>query len=135
MKKHTYQNMVETVNSIIEKNLCVDQDKIVPTATLEVDLAAYRSDLLQIADDLKKEFNLRLKHGEMFPELITIVRAHIHQGKVTRVGLRLLKEQVPHLDLTTFEADSQVANLRTLFTLGYIYRFLADKLHLEQPSP
>ena len=52
----------------------------------------------------------------------------MQDGKVTDKGLALLKEKMPHLDLTEFEADPDVNKLGDLFTVDAIVNYVEGQV-------
>lgn len=92
------------VRDVLVDALGVDEDDVVPTATLKGDLGAESIDYLDIVFRLEKKFSttekpFKIAQGELFPENLMTDPTLVENGKVTAKGLALLKEKVPHLSL------------------------------------
>ena len=116
------------VQGCLVEALGVDEDEVTPEATLAGDLGAESIDYLDIIFRLEKAFGIKIDRSEMFPEDIFNNPDYVEDGRLTPEGLRLLKERMSFADLSRFEADPQVTNLRDLFTVRMIVDFVASKL-------
>ena len=121
------------VRDVLVDALGVDEDDVVPTATLKGDLGAESIDYLDIVFRLEKKFSttekpFKIAQGELFPENLMTDPTLVENGKVTAKGLALLKEKVPHVALGGFEGDPQITKLPTLFTVKSLCDFVERKL-------
>ena len=108
--------------------LGVDEDEVVPAATLQGDLGAESIDFLDIVFRLEKAFGIKIERGELFPEDILTNTEYVQDGKVNAVGLTKLKERMPFADLTKFTADPSVQNLGKQLTVQDMCNFVEHKL-------
>jgi acyl carrier protein len=108
--------------------LGVDEDEVIPTATLQGDLGAESIDFLDIVFRLEKAFGIKIERGELFPEDILTNTEYVQDGKVNAVGLTKLKERMPFADLTKFTADPKVQNLGKQLTVQDMCNFVEHKL-------
>jgi len=88
------------VRDVLVDALGVDEDDVVPTATLKGDLGAESIDYLDIVFRLEKKFStpekpFKIAQGELFPENLMTDPSLVEGGKVTAKGIALLKEKVP----------------------------------------
>ncbi|MFZ9881312.1 MAG: acyl carrier protein [Phycisphaerales bacterium] len=121
------------VRNVLDDALGVDEDDVVPTATLKGDLGAESIDYLDIVFRLEKKFStpekpFKIAQGELFPENLMTDPSLVEGGKVTAKGIALLKERVPHVELGSFEQDPQVTKLSGLFTVMSLCDFVQRKL-------
>ncbi len=121
------------VRDVLVDALGVDEDDVVPTATLKGDLGAESIDYLDIVFRMEKKFSspekpFKVAQGELFPENLMGDPSLVESGKVTAKGIALLKEKVPHVALDGFEADPQVTKLPGLFTVKSLCDFTERKL-------
>lgn len=108
--------------------LGVDEEEVTPEATLAGDLGAESIDYLDIIFRIEKSFGIKIDRGEMFPDDVFSNPAYVANGRLTPEGLALLKERMPFADLTRFEDNPQVTDLRDLFTVQMIVNYVASKL-------
>jgi len=121
------------VQHVLVEALGVDEEDVVPTATLKGDLGAESIDYLDIVFRLEKKFStpekpFKIAQGELFPENLTTDSSLVQNGVVTAKGLALLKEKVPHVSLGDFEKDPQVTKLSGLFTVKSLCDFVERKI-------
>ncbi len=124
----TRDEILDTIREILVDALAVDDDEVVPSATLIGDLGAESIDILDITFKLEQEFGFKIAQGELFPEGITQDPDYVQDGIVTPRGLELLKERGPHFDMAALEADPSVENVRKIFTLEALINFCEQKL-------
>ncbi len=108
--------------------LGVDDDEVTEQATLTGDLGAESIDFLDIVFRLEKAFSIKIPRGELFPDNILSNAEYVDNGKVTAVGLKELKERMPHADFSDFEKDPDVNNMADLFTVKTIINYIHNKL-------
>jgi acyl carrier protein len=109
--------------------LDVDEEDIKPTSTLQGDLGAESIDFLDIVFRLERAFGIKIPRGELFPE--SIFRGDpelVQNGRVTPKGLDELRIKMPFVELMRFEANPEVSNLRDLFTVDLLARYIQEKL-------
>jgi acyl carrier protein len=121
------------VRDVLVDALGVDEDDVVPTATLKGDLGAESIDYLDIVFRLEKKFSapdkpFKIAQGELFPENLMTDPSLVEAGKVTAKGIALLKEKVPHVDVSEFEKDPQITKLPNYFTVKSLCDFVERKL-------
>ncbi len=125
----THDEIFEKVQEVLVDALGVDDDEVTAEATLMGDLGAESIDFLDIVFRLEKAFNIKIAREDLFPAENLMSDAELMQdGKVTDKGLALLKEKMPHLDLTEFEADPDVNKLGDLFTVDAIVNYVEGQV-------
>jgi acyl carrier protein len=88
----TSNDIHASVTKVLVQALGVEQDDITPSASLQRDLGAESIDFLDIVFRLEREFMIKIRQGELFPEPVfqrgtEIVRG----GQVTDEGLAALR--------------------------------------------
>ncbi len=121
------------VTEVLESALGADAEDITPTATLTEDLGAESIDFLDIQFQLEKKFStpekpFKIEQGELFPENMMSNPDFVKDGKFTEAGFAVLKERMPHVDLSVFEADRNVKGLAKIFTVKSLCDFIETKL-------
>ena len=118
----------EKVREALVDALGVDDEEVVPGATLQGDLDAESIDFLDIVFRLEKAFDIKIERGELFPEDILTNVEYVEDGKVNDAGIAKLRERMPFADLTKFEAEPSVQNLGQQLTVKDMCNFVAYKL-------
>ena len=118
----------EKVRNCLVDALGVDEDEVTPEATMVGDLGAESIDFLDIVFRLEKTFNIKIPRGELFPEDILSNAQYVRDGKVTSEGIGMLKQRMPFVDLTKFEADPRVTNFGNLLTVQDLVNYVQSKL-------
>lgn len=123
----------EKVTDVLENALGADRDDVVATATLTEDLGAESIDFLDIQFQLEKKFStpekpFKIEQGELFPENMMSNPDYVKDGKFTDAGFTVLKEKMPHVDLSNFAGDRNVRGLAKLFTVKSLCDFIEIKL-------
>ena len=121
------------VRDVLVDALGVDEDDVVPTATLKGDLGAESIDYLDIVFRLEKKFSttekpFKIAQGELFPEGGAQDPKFVQNGKITPDGLASLKARMPHVDFSAFEKDPQLSKVGELFTVETLVKFIEHKL-------
>ena len=117
------------VASILAASLGVDEDDVIPSATLQGDLGAESIDFLDIVFRLEREFGIKIPRGELFPESIFQGDPDfVQNGRVTDKGLAELRARMPFADLGEFQKDRQVSHIGDLFTVDLIARYIQGKV-------
>jgi acyl carrier protein len=118
------------VQKVLVDALGVDDDEISNEATLMGDLGAESIDFLDIVFRLEKAFGIKIPREELFPaESLMNNPEFVSNGKLTEVGLRELREKMPHTNLAGFEDDPDINKLGDLFTVGAIVNYVEGKLN------
>ena len=118
----------EKVREALVDALGVDDEEVIPGATLQGDLDAESIDFLDIVFRLEKAFDIKIERGELFPEDILTNVEYVEDGKVNDSGIAKLRERMPFADLTKFEAEPSVQNLGQQLTVKDMCNFVAYKL-------
>ena len=109
--------------------LGVDDDEVTLGARLEAELGAESIDFLDIVFRLEKNFGIKIPRGELFPEDLASADAGlVKDGLVTAEGLATLRTKVPHIDIDTFAKDPKVENIKDMFTVQMLVKFVQNKL-------
>lgn len=117
------------VSRVVMEALNVDEDEVVPAASLQNDLGAESIDFLDIVFRLEREFGIKIPRGELFPESIFQGDPEfVANGRVTEKGLEELRLRMPFADLSQFEKDPELSHLSDLFTVDLITRYIQGKL-------
>ncbi len=116
------------VRDVLSDALGVDDEEVVPGATLQGDLGAESIDFLDIVFRLEKEFSIKIPKGELFPDDILNNPDYVDGDKVTAAGIEKLKAAMPHADLSPLEASPYVSKMPDLFTVNTIVRYVENKL-------
>ena len=116
------------VQAVLVDALGVDDDEVKPDATLREDLGAESIDFLDIVFRLEKEFSIKIPRGELFPENVLNDPQYVQGGKVTPAGIAELKKRMPHSDFSQLDANPDVNNVQSLFTVDAIVNYIATKL-------
>ena len=100
----TRDKILEQITEVLVDALGVDEDEVLPEATLMEDLGAESIDFLDIVFRLEKAFDIKIEREELFPvETLMNDPALVQDNVLTDEGLALLKEKMGHSDITAFE--------------------------------
>ena len=117
------------VQEVLVDALAVDDDEVSYESTLMGDLGAESIDFLDIVFRLEKAFEIKIPREELFPAESLMNDAElVHNGKLTEKGLTMLREKMPHTDLTKFEQDPDINKIADLFTVIAIVNYIENKL-------
>ena len=124
------------IRDVLEEALGVDEDEVTPEARLVADLGAESIDFLDIQFRLEKTFStddhpFKIEQGELFPENLMDNADWVQDEKFTDAGMTMLRERMPHLDLTTFESDRSLSGVADLITVQSLVAFVQGKLNSE----
>jgi len=120
----------QQVQEVLVEALGVDDDEVTTEATLMGDLGAESIDFLDIVFRLEKAFGIKIPREELFPAEDLMNNSElIHNGKLTEKGLAVLREKMPHTDLTEFEEDPDINKMGDLFTVNAIINYIENKLN------
>lgn len=124
----TNEEILTKIQEILADALGADEDEVSSSATLVGDLGAESIDFLDIVFNLEKEFDIKIKRGELFPENLAAEGEGLAaDGVVTENGLAKLRERLPYANIDAFAADPQVDNIQDLFTVDMLVKFVAAK--------
>ena len=118
----------EKVKEVLEYALGADSEDVTMDATLIGDLGAESIDFLDISFKLEQEFNIKIDQGELFPENLMQDETLVEDGKLTDKAMDMLKERMPHVDFSAFEADRRVDQMSEVFTVASLVDFIERKL-------
>ncbi|GAA4429950.1 MULTISPECIES: acyl carrier protein [Bremerella] len=118
----------EKVREALVDALGVDEEEVVPEATMVGDLGAESIDFLDIVFRLEKAFGITIPRDELFPEDILTNAEYVQDGKVTPEGLAELKKRMPFADLSKFEANPVVTDFGNLLTVNDMCSYVKSKL-------
>ncbi len=124
----TDDEIFEKVREALVDALGVDEEEVVPEATMVGDLGAESIDFLDIVFRLEKAFNITIPRDELFPEDILTNAQYVQGGKVTDEGLAELKKRMPYADLSKFEANPVVSDFGSLLTVKDMCSYVKSKL-------
>lgn len=116
------------IREVLGDALGVDEDEVVPEATLQGDLGAESIDFLDIVFRLEKAFSIKIPKGELFPDDILNNPEYVQDDRMTPTGLEKLKAAVPHADFSEFEKSPDVSKMPELFTVNTIVNYVESKL-------
>ena len=124
----TNEEILVKIQEVLANALGVDNEEVTSSATLVGDLGAESIDFLDIVFNLEKEFDIKIKRGELFPENLAAEGDGLAiDGVVTENGLAKLRERLPHADVDAFAVDPKVENIQDLFTIDMLVKFVAAK--------
>ena len=124
----TRDEIFDKVREVLVDALAVDDDEVVPDASLTRDLGAESIDFLDIVFKLEQTFGFKIEQGELFPDNVAQDPEFVQDGQVTPKGIATLKERMPHADFTALEQDPQVGKVGEIFTVDAVVRFCEGKL-------
>ena len=118
------------VTEVMVDALGVDDDEVTESATLMGDLGAESIDFLDVVFRLEKAFDIKIDREELFPaDALTNDPDLIGDDQLlTDKGMALLKEKMPHTDLTDFSKNPDINKLGDLFTVGSIVNFVESRI-------
>lgn len=124
------------IRDVLEEALGVDEDEVTSEARLVSDLGAESIDFLDIQFRLEKTFStddhpFKIEQGELFPENLMDNADWVQDETFTDAGMSMLRERMPHLDLTSFESDRSLAGVADLITVQSLVAFVQGKLNSE----
>ncbi len=124
----TEAEVFKKVQETLVDALGVDDEEVIPEATLTGDLGAESIDFLDIVFRLEKAFDIKIPRGELFPDNILNNPQYVQDGKLTKDGLAQLKERMPHADLSEFEQDPDINKMAELFKVQTIVNYVVTKI-------
>ena len=124
----TEEEVFSNVRDVLVEALAVDDDEVVPEATIFGNLGAESIDVLDIQFRLEKAFNFKIEPGEMFPDNVRDDPQYVQDNKVTDKGMEELRKRLPHVDLDAFDANREMDELTNIFTVDTVVKFVQSKL-------
>lgn len=126
----TKEEVFEKIQAALVDALGVDEEDVVPTATLVGDLGAESIDFLDIVFRLEKSFDIKIPRGELFPEDILTDAKYVQDGKVTEEGIAELRKRMPFANLDDFAKNPVVQDFGNLLTVADMCRFIESKVEI-----
>ncbi|MCA9103766.1 MAG: acyl carrier protein [Pirellulales bacterium] len=127
----TKDEIADKIKNSLMDALGVDDDEVVPEATLSGDLGAESIDFLDIVFRLEKAFDIKIPRGELFPENLLTDANFVADGKFTDSGMNELRERMPFADLEEFAENPEVSKFGDLFTVQMISNYIESKVDVE----
>jgi acyl carrier protein len=124
----TQDEIFTKVQTALVDALGVDEEEVIPEATMVGDLGAESIDFLDIVFRLEKAFGIEIPRSELFPEDIFTNAEYVKDGRVTPSGVAELKKRMPFADLTKFEANPVVQDFGNLLTVNDLCRYIESKV-------
>jgi acyl carrier protein len=123
------------VTKVLVESLSVEEDDVIPTATLQGDLGAESIDFLDIIFRLEREFRIKIERYELFPDPISPNDSvFVRDGRLTDEGLTALRLRMPYANFTDLEFDRQLNRVDDLFTVELLTSFIMWKLRESEQS-
>ena len=127
----TKDDISEKIKNSLMDALGVDDDEVVPEATLSGDLGAESIDFLDIVFRLEKAFDIKIPRGELFPENLLTDANFVADGKFTEAGMNELRERMAFADLDEFAENPEVSKFGDLFTVKMISNYIESKVGVD----
>lgn len=125
------EEIEKKVADCLVEALGVDEEEVVPQASLTKDLGSESIDFLDIVFRLEKSFGIKIPRGDLFPENIFNNEKFVQNGILTPEGLEELKKRLPYADLTEFSKNPNVRGVADLFTVGMIINYIDNRLNSQ----
>ena len=125
----TKEEIFEGVRECLVEALGVDDEEVQPDKTLTGDMGAESIDFLDIVFRLEKAFDIKIPRGELFPDDLLNNPEYVSDGKLTEQGLKVLRQKIPHADLSRIELTRSVDDIPKLFTVQMIVNYVATKVN------
>jgi acyl carrier protein len=122
------EEIFEKVRQALVDALSVEEDEVTEEATLTGDLQAESIDVLDIVFRLEKAFNIKISQEELTPRDVLSNPDYVINRKLNPAGIAALKTRVKHADWSKFEQDPDIDKILSVFTVGTLVNFIADKL-------
>ena len=122
------EEIFEKVRQALVDALSVEEDEVTEEATLTGDLQAESIDVLDIVFRLEKAFNVKISQEELTPRDVLSNPDYVINRKLNPAGIAAFKERVKHADWSKFEQDPDIDKILSVFTVGTLVNFIADKL-------
>jgi acyl carrier protein len=123
------EDISRRVSRVLAETLDVDEDDLMPNATLQGDLGAESLDFLDIMFQLEREFGINIPDDELFPQALLRGGCDVVQaGRLTERGLNELRARMPYADFSCFDHDRRLSSIADLLTVGLVARYMTWKL-------
>ena len=117
------------VTKLLVQSLGVEEDDVIPSATLQGDLGAESIDFLDIMFLLEREFSIKIERNELFPDPILPDDPYFaRDGRLTDEGLTALRLRMPYANFRDLEFDRQLNRIDDLVTVELLTSFIMWKL-------
>ena len=117
------------VTKLLVQSLGVEEDDVIPSATLQGDLGAESIDYLDIMFLLEREFSIKIERNELFPDPILPDDPYFaRDGRLTDEGLTALRLRMPYANFRDLEFDRQLNRIDDLVTVELLTSFIMWKL-------
>ena len=126
----TKEEIFDKVKDALVEALGLDDDEVIPEATLVGDLGAESIDFLDIVFRLEKAFEIKIPRGELFPEDVLTNAEYVSDGRVSEAGLAELRARMPFANLDEFAANPIVQDFGNLLTVADMCRFIETKVEV-----
>lgn len=122
----TTEEIFEKVRDALTDALGVDEDEVIPQATLVGDLGAESIDFLDIQFKLDKAFNIKIK--DLFPQDLFTTPQFVQDGKITEAGLAELRRRMPWASFDSFSTNAKAQDVMNALTVQDLCKFVESKL-------
>lgn len=123
------RDVLARVRAVIVQSLGVDEEDVLPAATLVGELGAESIDFLDITFRLEREFGIKVPRCELFIDPTSLGGVGREpDDRLTATDLAALRRQMPYADLSGIGLDRRPENLTDLFTVDLLVRYVAWKL-------
>ena len=126
----TKDEVFKKIQGALIDALGVEEEDVVPDATLVRDLGAESIDFLDIVFRLEKAFAIKIPRGELFPEDVLTNAEYVSDGRVSEAGLAELRARMPFANLDEFAANPIVQEFGNLLTVADLCRFIETKVEV-----
>jgi len=115
------KEIFEKVRESIVEALGVDEEDVIPSATLFEDLGAESLDLLDIVFRLEKTFGIKIPRSGIQQDILSAEGIKeedvLIDGAFTALGAQKLRERMPEIDKDRIYEGFRVDDIPTLFTV------------------
>jgi acyl carrier protein len=117
------------VTKVLAQSLGIEEEDVIPSATLQGDLGAESIDFLDIMFRLEREFSIKIERNELFPDPISPDDPILaRDGRLTDEGLTALRVRMPYANFRDLEFDRQLNRIDDLVTVELLTSFIMWKL-------
>jgi acyl carrier protein len=124
----TKEEVFEKIRAALVDALGVDEEEVIPEASLVGDLGAESIDFLDIVFRLEKTFDIKIQQGELLPQDILTSAEYVQDGKLTPEGMEQLRKRIPFVDLEKFAANPVVQDFPNVLTVADMCRYVETKV-------
>ena len=127
MSVPTSEEILAKVKDCLVNALDVDEEDVVPKASLTEDLEAESIDFVDIVFRLEKAFDIKIPQGELFPQELLSNKEYVQEGKLTASGVSALSKDYPYLVLPDDAENMPVSDLAGYYNVDMLVRYVAFK--------